>query len=320
MADISPTTGVEYGRLTVLGEVSRRDASGKVRRFLECRCKCGEIREFRKDVILSGRATSCGCYHKEVASVLGKATALLLEGRVFGRLTVVRRHGTKRRKSTWLCQCECGEEKTVLSTSLTSGKTTSCGCYRSEMAAERRFNPSISDEERELSSNRDLNPRNVEWRKAVYERDGYSCTVCEDDRGGNLVAHHKDGYHWCKDRRYEVGNGATACSDCHGEFHHLYGPADNTEEQWAEFCSKSRRERPLRIEKASIELGMVGRVFGFLTVMKRDGRAADGHASFLCRCECGNEKKVVGSSLRKGVTKSCGCKKGLLISESKRAA
>lgn len=32
-----------------------------------------------------------------------------------------------------------------------------------------------------------------------------------------------------------------------------------------------------------------------------------GKGYYLCRCECGSEKNVYGSNLRKGSTKSCGC-------------
>jgi hypothetical protein len=180
------------------------------------------------------------------------------------------------------------------------------------------FNPDISDEDRELALNRDLNPANAVWRIAVYERDSYSCVVCGDDRGGNLVAHHKDGYHWCKGKRYDVENGATSCSVCHDEFHRLYGKEMNTEEQWNEFRSQSRREKPLRTERPSVDIS--GMDFGYFHVVGRSGTMDDGHAAFICRCVCGNEKRIQGSLLRSGAVKSCGCKKGALISAAKRRA
>jgi len=30
-----------------------------------------------------------------------------------------------------------------------------------------------------------------EWRERVYSRDNYRCTICGDDKGGNLEAHHR---------------------------------------------------------------------------------------------------------------------------------
>lgn len=56
-----------------------------------------------------------------------------LAGQKFGRLTVLyelpeRKNG----KIQWRCRCDCGSEKDVLSTSLTSGHTQSCGCLQKE--------------------------------------------------------------------------------------------------------------------------------------------------------------------------------------------
>ncbi|MGX8701543.1 hypothetical protein [Caproiciproducens sp.] len=58
-----------------------------------------------------------------------------LLGKTFGRLTVIdRANNDKRGKAQWICQCECGNIKTILADSLTSGKTKSCGCFRKETA------------------------------------------------------------------------------------------------------------------------------------------------------------------------------------------
>ena len=54
-----------------------------------------------------------------------------LTGQTFGKLTVVNFAGrSNRRRAMWLCKCECGNEKTVRSDKLTSGKTKSCGGYK----------------------------------------------------------------------------------------------------------------------------------------------------------------------------------------------
>lgn len=39
--------------------------------------------------------------------------------------------------SKWLCECDCGNYTSVVGGSLRAGLTTSCGCYKSEMVAER---------------------------------------------------------------------------------------------------------------------------------------------------------------------------------------
>lgn len=52
-----------------------------------------------------------------------------LTGKTFNRLTVLRLGDRgKRNDIRWLCQCTCGNKVNVLSYSLKSGKTKSCGC------------------------------------------------------------------------------------------------------------------------------------------------------------------------------------------------
>lgn len=53
-----------------------------------------------------------------------------------------------------------------------------------------------------------------------------------------------------------------------------------------------------------------GKRFGFLTVLSRAPRppfCQSTGAYFLCRCDCGQEKVIMGKSLRNGKTLSCGC-------------
>jgi len=55
-----------------------------------------------------------------------------LTGNVYGRLTVLGLHGTKRYPSggtrrMWLCRCECGVETVVAGNNLTLNHTTTCG-------------------------------------------------------------------------------------------------------------------------------------------------------------------------------------------------
>lgn len=47
--------------------------------------------------------------------------------------------------------------------------------------------------------------------------------------------------------------------------------------------------------------------FGRLTVIKRVENNPCGRSQWLCECECGNQLVVLGNSLTRGSTKSCGC-------------
>lgn len=57
-----------------------------------------------------------------------------LEGKTFGRLTVIKRDETAKR-SAWLCECECGKTKVIQQCHLLSGATKSCGCIQKEKAS-----------------------------------------------------------------------------------------------------------------------------------------------------------------------------------------
>ena len=59
-------------------------------------------------------------------------------GQVFGRLTVIGPAGKDNRgELKWLCQCSCGNQKVAFGYNLRHHKTTSCGCYRTEISTRR---------------------------------------------------------------------------------------------------------------------------------------------------------------------------------------
>lgn len=75
------------------------------------------------------------------------------------------------------------------------------------------------------------------------------------------------------------------------------------------FCSNCHIRKTTMID-------MTGQVFGFLKVLERDLSSEHlGHendAYWKCQClKCGSIKSIRGASLRKGVTKSCGCIKSI---------
>jgi hypothetical protein len=74
-----------------------------------------------------------------------------------------------------------------------------------------------------------------EWRRKVYERDHFTCQVCNEKRSGSFVAHHMNSCDVYKQDRYDIDNGITLCVTCHKEFHSTYGYGNNTKEQFDEF-------------------------------------------------------------------------------------
>ena len=62
-----------------------------------------------------------------------------LDGKTYGRLTVLRDDGsrTKSGRVLWLCKCSCGNKVHVQSQNLKNGRTKSCGCLNDEKKRER---------------------------------------------------------------------------------------------------------------------------------------------------------------------------------------
>ena len=99
-----------------------------------------------------------------------------------------------------------------------------------------QWNPNLEPYEREKKRHY---TENRFWRINTFERDNYTCQVCGDSSGGNLVAHHLNGYHWDKENRFNLENSATLCESCHKDFHSEYGYKFNTKEQFNEYLNKA---------------------------------------------------------------------------------
>jgi hypothetical protein len=51
------------------------------------------------------------------------------------------------------------------------------------------------------------------WRKVVYERDGYKCVLC--GKKGDINADHIKPFSLYPELRFDINNGRTLCKDCH---------------------------------------------------------------------------------------------------------
>jgi hypothetical protein len=132
--------GRRFGKLTAL---ERAERSG-VKTTWRCRCDCGKIIAVRTVHLRSGHTQFCGClYFKAARAQHDRTTAVFeakkqerlkrldLTGQVFGKLTVLEQSENKGARTAWRCRCDCGRIVTVVTTSLRSGNTKSCGCVRS---------------------------------------------------------------------------------------------------------------------------------------------------------------------------------------------
>lgn len=101
-------------------------------------------------------------------------------GRRFGRLLVVASAPNRGVKTAWLCQCDCGNQKTIRTAHLLRGLTISCGCRKKEGSGIKHG----------LTRNRYRPPEYIVWagmknrclneKSAAYkEYGGRGITVCE---------------------------------------------------------------------------------------------------------------------------------------------
>lgn len=54
-------------------------------------------------------------------------------------------------------------------------------------------------------------------------------------------------------------------------------------------------------------IDLTGQKFGEWTVLRLDDTKVTHHAYWICKCSCGNELSISGTSLKQGTSTSCGC-------------
>ena len=118
-------SGMKFGKLTAVRQTQER-----VDRYYvwECHCDCGGVCFVNTKKLVRGTITNCGCIPKKTLRNGNHATNLT--GLKFGSLTVLSRAPNKDGRVCWHCKCDCGNEVTVRSNVLRSGKAKSCGCIQ----------------------------------------------------------------------------------------------------------------------------------------------------------------------------------------------
>lgn len=210
-------TGQRFGKLVIVALDGIRVVQGSGRTYSRaywlCQCDCGESIAIRGDGLTSSGTRSCGC--------IRPPARFDLAGQRFGKLVVVARGDARyngKQGAYWKCQCDCGESSVVKGGDLRRGFTTSCGC-NARGENHHGWNPDRDHLDSRLKVSNLLN----NWRRDVYERDGYTCQACGDATGGNLNAHHLDSWTAFPDKRMYLDNGITLCEPCHKEFHSSLG-------------------------------------------------------------------------------------------------
>lgn len=118
--------GQTFGKLHVVGFAEAAVRKGYYGSY-HCECECGNEVDVARSELLSGKHLSCGCRYTD------------LTGRTFGYWHVdgiaeplITPGGTKVMR--YHCTCRCGTKRVIIARSLTTGRSSSCGCFRDEMA------------------------------------------------------------------------------------------------------------------------------------------------------------------------------------------
>src|SRR3990167_5708963 len=127
----APLVGRSFGHLSLISEVP---ATKGRRQEVACLCRCWRMVTVLLTHVINGATTSCGCWRAEASSARRK---LDLEGKVFGRLAVIRQAGHQGKHLRWRCLCACGNTVITTTNNLRSGGTKSCGCLNREQTRER---------------------------------------------------------------------------------------------------------------------------------------------------------------------------------------
>lgn len=304
-------TGQRFGRLTVIEKSEKQ----KNKTMWLCECDCGKQKKVSAENLKIGKTRSCGCYRREVNS---DSHFEDLTGQMFGKLTVIEQAERRNGQIAWRCQCACGNETTVITSSLKKGHTKSCGCLRKENVDVDMIGQKFG---------------RLTVIKRVEEQNGALKWLCKCDCGNEKIvagSHLKDGStKSCGCYSNEVKH-RKKCIDLIGKkFGRLtvIERAENKGRQTAWLCHcdcgnskiinayslKSGRtrscgciakEQPVRHTAKDL----TGRIFGKLTVIERV-KNRNNRPMWRCLCECNNMTIVPSNALCNGHTTSCGCNK-----------
>jgi hypothetical protein len=105
-------------------------------------------------------------------------------GRRFGRLVavaLVEQDVSKENNHLWLFKCDCGNEKQARIKGVRSGKTSSCGCFFSEMMATRNTKHGFSNSSATYRSWKDMRQRCMNENSGDWARyGGRGISVCQE--------------------------------------------------------------------------------------------------------------------------------------------
>lgn len=149
---------------------------------------------------------------------------------------------TSKHKVTAICE-ECGAERIVVFADY-SPLCRKCSAPKNSKGKEYigdknpNYNNKLTELERIEYKERSRVGEYKEWSFKIKDKFKFTCHICGDASGGNLNAHHLESFAVAKDLRLDLNNGVCLCTECHKDFHKLYGYKNTTKDQYIEYCDK----------------------------------------------------------------------------------
>lgn len=152
-----------------------------------------------------------------------------LKGQKFGRWAVLEEAGKSKRGAVlWRCICNCGTEKIIEGSSMKSGDTKSCGCYRAE-AVSRRLKGNVIGTKIDLTGK--IFGKLTVLREAGRDKYGNVLWLCKCECGVEKVIN-----------GHSLRSGHTKACGGKGSCHHCYKDGlSNTKEYDRKYYKKHKK-------------------------------------------------------------------------------
>ncbi len=189
--------GQRFGKLVVVREIPFvRVGNEKFKRFIECKCDCGNVKNISIYHLLKGMVKSCGegrCVVRENLDVVGKKYNRLTILKEIESKTYTRKSGSKKNVRMVEVQCDCGTIKTMQLNAVVNGRNVSCGCFNREQSHKNKsliFGVGVNDYDGNVLINGKTIQSYTIWQgmiercyseKALIKAPTYrGCTVCDE--------------------------------------------------------------------------------------------------------------------------------------------
>ena len=318
-------TGQRFGKLLVIRKDEDDVKKGRGISWL-CQCDCGNTVSVLSGRLRSGQTESCGCARYENR----KHNDQNLVGKKFGYWNVVSRDDLRKGQGVfYICQCDCGTERSISAYTLIKGLSKSCGCKKTEPSED------IAGQHFGMLTVLGIDTKYV--GSGIFWECRCDCGTIKSYRtnalkNGSVISCGCNSRRMSSERNFidisgqKFGRLQVICVD-----HKKYDNFGNTSYYWKCSCdcgneivvqgSALKRgdikscgclQAQLSAKRAKERIiDLLDRKFGLLTVVERVelDDIKNGYGKWNCICECGNTKLADGYSLRKGTISSCGCLK-----------